>query len=75
MDSTPETKLAGKWTGAGNANVTTLMELLLKTARENDRKDTLADKLIGAARFLDIPDEDIEDALFNSGDSPVFYRP
>lgn len=69
-------KLAGtKWAMAPGANLNALMELLAKTAREQDSRDTLADKLIGAARFMGLSDDAIEDALYETFDGPVFYYP
>lgn len=73
----PETKLGGKWTGAGDADIMSLLQLMVRTSRERNLRDTLADKLIGAARVMGISDEDIEDELFTDKPygSPVFYVP
>lgn len=74
---TPETKLAGKWTGAGDADIMSLLELLTKHARQHDLKDTFVDSLIGAGRRMGVADEAMEDELFTDKPygSPVFYTP
>lgn len=71
----PETKLAGKWAGSGEANVAALCELLVGTARKNDLKDTVADGLIGIGRKMGLSDESIREALFETYEGPVFYYP
>lgn len=56
-------------------NIPALMEKLVSTARFGGSDIELQDKMVGAARVLGLTEEQIQKALYDTYDGPVFYYP